>query len=188
VVRWVLHGLANIAPVHAQQIIDAGVPKQLIEVMKVWPNDPALQIEALRLLAFLADSNPGALNIEQINGVPVILGIMAGLPTHTQVQSWGLRTLAALAQNEDIALLIAQHRGIATVLNAIHACLKEKRPEDGDVIAYAITVLKRIAEHPQARPHVVQAGGAEVVRDAMQLYSSHLQVHTTHVLRAKSIP
>ena len=39
------------------------------KVMKVWPTDPALQIEALRLLAFLADTNPGALHIEQINGV-----------------------------------------------------------------------------------------------------------------------
>ena len=44
-------------------------PDSAFEVMKVWQNDPALQIEALRLLAFLADSNPGGLNIEQINGV-----------------------------------------------------------------------------------------------------------------------
>ena len=59
----------------------------------------------------MSSGNPGALNIEQINGVPVILQVMTGLPDATQVQSWGLRALAALAQNEDIALLIAQHRG-----------------------------------------------------------------------------
>ena len=47
--------------------------------------------------------------------------------------------------------------------------VQAKRIEDAEILA-------RIAEHPSARTHVIQARGAEIVRDAMKLYANHPKV------------
>ncbi|KAH9580032.1 hypothetical protein LSM04_006730 [Trypanosoma melophagium] len=162
-----IHFLCSVAmnvKVQKQLIYSTGCVNRVLEILRKYPLNAAIQENACSLLSYLSfDSETITTNITEADGILLVLEAMRNFPDNEDLLVSACAALSGLTFNNlQGQKVIVEEKGVARILDAMRRGKSARLQENGCL------AIGTMCWNSDLKADVVRLGGVEMIMDALQ--------------------